>query len=213
MARYLFNITKAWKKIFGKRDVPLYVQKAFKTAREYIEERNEHDKSYKGLLLLFDHQKHFDKILENRDLTDMPGRNMTKKKEMVKEFADNHGGRVLDSYTKEFFDLVGHGEESTGMEGAIAINFKGHYVDSGLYIEGVTTRGIQRVPDTGARHRAGAFASKNLVDYSVVVSQETGRITVFRDGWTYKGMNYKPKARKPKQAEEELYSEDLPKGE
>ena len=208
MSEYFFNIGKMWSKIFNKREVPRYVEKAFESSKIYVDDCNP---EYRGMLLLFDHKKHLEGIFRNGDITRITGKNMNQKRNVIDDFVKKYGQRVLDSHTMEFFDLIGHcGETVEGMEGAVAINLSGNYVDSGLFIEGVRSKGIQILADTGARHRAGAFVSKDIVDYSVVVSEETGRVTVFKEGKTHKGMSYIPKTKPP---EEELYSDDLTKEE
>ena len=206
MANYFAPLGRKWQNIF-RRDTPRYVEKAFDSAKEYVDFRNP---DYRGMLLLFDESRHFERMFANRDLTRIEGRNMKKKREEVGDYLIMRGKRVLDSHTLEFYDMIGHhGESPDGMEGAVAIDLDGRYVDSGIFIEGVSTRGVQVLADTGARHRAGAFASKNLVDYALVVSEETGRVTVFREGKTHKGMSYTPKPKhRPAYEEKDLFSDD-----
>lgn len=209
MAKYHFNIPSMWKRIFGKSEIPTYVNKAFEKAKEYVDECNP---EYEGMLILFDHKKHFDRMFDNRDLTRIEGRNMKRKREEIDDYVSKNSRRVLDSQTKQFYKMIGHhGESPDGMEGAVAITLDGRYVESGLFVEGVTSKGIQVLADTGARHRAGAFASKNLSDYSLVVSEETGRVTLFKDGKTHMGKSFTPKTKQKEEPpqEQQLFSEDI----
>jgi hypothetical protein len=175
------NIKIGMENMANKKIYPDYLLRGYETAKEFVQKKLESKGlESKGLLLLFGDEEKIRSITSTMD------------GQLAKKF---HKTSIL--YTDSIFQLY---EEMAKQDGAIAFDKKGNLIDTGVYIENVTTKNIPKLTlekiknykkSEGTRHISAAYVSLYDID-SIAVSDEIGTVMTFSNGYIIDDLVYIP---------------------
>lgn len=185
----LKQIERLWADRLGL--IELYIDKLYSLAKDFARTNREMRKNRGLLLLLIDRRnmdgdnfsEFYDGQMEHLTETGYQGINR------IPQIFSSKINEIF-SYMGEKITLRDKSGEITGQEerdGALLIDLNGVAFRSRIMVEGVRTHRVfdkvERLQKGSARHNAAIYASSlDEVMVSIVVSEETGEVTLFRDG-------------------------------